>query len=130
MKKILVALIIGSTLFSCSNDDDSQHNSALIGTWVWTSSSGGIAGIEETPQSTGDTRIIEISANSIKRYRNGTLESQINYLINTSISIIYNDSYEMIIQENEFKFIFEITGSNLVLIEDCIDCFTHEYVKQ
>jgi hypothetical protein len=79
MKNYFLLLFIGITFLNCSNDDDNTQESQLAGTWNWVESSGGIDGRTETPNSTGNSMKIEISNNSIKRYLNGNLESELNY---------------------------------------------------
>lgn len=117
------------TILSCSqNDDDS--NTSLIGQWNWKGSSGGIAGTTETPQTRGENRKLEISTNSIKSYQNGTLNFQTKYSIEVHKSLIFNEPREMIIQENGFRQILNISGNTLILIGDCTDCFTSKYTKE
>jgi len=36
----------------------------------------------------------------------------------------------MIIQENGFRQILNLTGNRLILIGDCNDCFIDEYIKE
>jgi hypothetical protein len=129
MKNIILLTIIGMTILSCSQNDDNS-NKNLIGQWNWIGSSGGIAGTTENPQTTGENRKLEISTDSIKSYRNGTLNFQTKYWIEVRESLIFNEPREMIIQENGFRQILNISGNTLILIGDCNDCFTSEYTKE
>ena len=129
MKKILLMAIIGMITLSCSKDD-ANSNAKIIGKWKWEVSSGGIAGTTETPQSTGQSRKLEISADSIKSYVNGTLNFKTKYTIETRASLIFNEPRQMIIQENGFRQLFNLSENKLFLVGDCNDCFINEYIKE
>jgi hypothetical protein len=129
MKKIAFIILIGLTIFGCSSDNENS-NTNLIGIWNWTGSSGGIAGINETPESTGNTIKLEIMTTSIKSYLNGNLTAETSYTIETKESLLFNEAREMIISENGFRQIINLDGNNLTLIGDCNDCFTSGYEKE
>lgn len=129
VKNSILLAIIGMTILSCSQSDDIS-NTSLIGEWNWIGSTGGIAGITETPQTTGENRKLKISTDSIKSYQNGALNFQTKYSIEVDESLIFNETREMIIQENGFKQILNISENTLILIGDCNDCFTSEYKKE
>lgn len=128
MKNIILLIIIGMTILSCSKSEDTSYVN-LIGNWNWERSSGGISGTTETPQTTGQNRKLIISTDSIKSYLNGILNFKTKYTIETRESLIFNEPREMIIQENGFKQIFTLSGNKLILIGDCNDCFIDEYIR-
>ncbi len=123
MKKSLLLTLIGFTIWSCSNNDDNT-NISFLGNWNWISSSGGIAGITETPESTGDERKIEITTDSLKGYINGSLNFK------SKITIETNEPREVIVLENGFRIIVDFNDNNLLLIDECVDCFISEYSKE
>ena len=129
MRNIILLTIIGLTFISCSKEND-DIRSELIGKWTWIASSGGLAGTTETPQSTGKIRTLEISADSIKSFSNGTLYFKTAYTIETLESQIFNEPREMVIQENGLRQIIELKAAKLILIGDCFDCYTSEYIKE
>ena len=129
MKNFILLAIIGLTILGCSKDDDNSKIN-LIGNWNWERSSGGIAGTTESPQSTGQSRKLIISSDSIKGYLNGNLNFKTRYTIENGESLIFNEPREMIIQENGFRQILNLTGNRLILIGDCNDCFIDEYIKE
>ena len=129
MRNIIILIIIGLIILSCSKDDN-ETSADLTGKWNWILSSGGIAGTTETPQTSGENRKLEISIDTIKSYLNGILNFKTKYTIETRESIIFNETREMIIQENGFKQIFDFSGNKLILTGDCNDCFTSEYIKE
>ncbi len=128
MKKIIIICLFVFTFSSCSKEDDNL-NSNLIGTWNWIGSSGGIDGITETPESTGNQIILKISSDTIKNYINEDLKFISEYKIEIKESNIYNDNRRTIILENAPNKIIEITGDKLILIDDCNDCYMNEYIK-
>ncbi|WP_418263203.1 hypothetical protein [Flavobacterium faecale] len=75
MKKILL-FIVGFLMMGCSTDKNIPEYQNLYGQWNWLESTGGIAGMTLTPQSTGKTILLDISNTTIKKYENGKLESE------------------------------------------------------
>lgn len=131
MKKITCLFLIGFSLISCSTESTNFENSALIGRWKWVSSVGGIDGATSTPQSTGKSIKVEISNTKIKEYINGVLVFESYYLIHTGTSI-YGGEQELIIYENNSKESFYLTNNNnqLILKDECYDCYQKTYVKE
>jgi len=129
MKKLRLLTIIGIMVLSCSKSDDNQ-NLDLFGQWNWISSSGGITGTTQTPETTGEIRKLEISSHVIKSYLNGRLNSEIRYTIETRNSLLYNEPREMIVQNNDVLLIFDLNENELVLTGDCNDCFSSTYVRE
>lgn len=135
MKNYLILLFCGIVLMSCSKDDGKSiaaesSTAKLIGNWNWTASSGGIDGITHTPESTGNTILLEVSNNTVKKYVNGNLESERNYSTETGISIIFGEPKEMMIYESGINQTIVLTENNLVLYDECYDCFQNEYTKE
>lgn len=129
MKKLIFLLLAISLLIGCSRTDNDPADQ-IKGEWVWTGSSGGIAGTTETPESIQKEITLEISENSIKLFVNDTLESDRTYHIERRESEIYEDAREMIIYDNGSRQIFSMTGDQLILIGDCHDCVQSEYQRK
>lgn len=134
MKTTLFTLLLLFLLGSCSNEDtaNSMDNStgqeSLIGQWVWISTTGGILGGTETPESTGATRSLTITSTSIQNYFDGELISETDYTFETQTSLLFNESREMLIQTNGIRQIVELSNEQLILIGDCFDCVTSTYI--
>jgi hypothetical protein len=129
---ILITLIFIS--ISCSKNYKpviENRNIALTGKWGWTKSQGGISGGVQTPTSTNKIINLEISNDRIKFFENGNLLFDKSYTIETKQSI-YGGQKQMIVYEQNFKSAqsFEIIGTQLVLNDECYDCFTNEYSKR
>lgn len=130
MKHYLFLLCIGITLLGCSNDDDEIRDAELVGNWNWIEASGGIDGITETPKSTGNTILLEISNSTVKKYVNGNLESERNYSTEVRESLIFGESKNMIIYQNGINQTILLTEDNLTLYDECNDCYQNEYSRK
>lgn len=125
MKNYIFIIFFGITCLSCSKNDNTTN--LLVGTWNWVESSGGIDGRTETPISTGNSIKLEISKNSVKKYLNGNLVSELSYSIQFEK---YNGvQQEIIVYENQPDQIISLNGNYLTLFDKCPDCFQYEYIK-
>lgn len=118
-------------IWSCSGDNsDLGLNSSIVGNWIWVSSSGGIAGTTETPESTGNNRRLEITNDSTRTFLNGNLISSQKYTLETRESLLFSGVRTMMISEGGFRTIVEFDSGNLILIGDCFDCFSSVYKRE
>ena len=129
MKKLACLLLILFSISSCSTDTSDSENKAIIGKWNWVESSGGIAGITTTPQSTGKSIQLDISNTTVKRYMDGVLVYESSYSIQTGNSI-FGGEKKLIIYENDSKQSFVRTDSQLILNDECYDCYLNKYIKE
>lgn len=132
MKKYFFLFLASIVLISCSNDDDTTNISTsekILGVWNWDTSTGGIDGATHTPESTGSIQRLEVTAATMKRYYNNDLLSENSYTIETTTSYLFNEDLEMIIEENNRRFIIRFENDKLMLTGDCNDCYTSEYSK-
>ncbi|WPR71344.1 hypothetical protein SLW70_15630 [Flavobacterium sp. NG2] len=129
MKKIASFLLIGIFIICCSSDKNIPDHHSLLGNWNWIESTGGFAGVTLTPESTGNTIILQISNTTIKKYVNGKLESELKYTIEIGPSI-FGDKKPMIVYENDSKSSFELVDNQLILNEECNDCFQSKYLRK
>jgi len=133
MKTTYVLFFITIFLLGCSNDDNGNTPDTaqqLIGNWVWVQSTGGIAGVTNTPESTGNNRRIEITSTLVSNFLNGELQSESAYAITTEESMILEGTYEMLVYENDFKQSIVLNGNVLFLYDECNDCFMNEYRRE
>jgi len=128
MKKILILIVTTLPIFGCFNNDDLITNQ-IIGNWIWIQSSGGIDGRTETPESTQTTKKLEITKNLIRTYVNDTLKSEMGYRLEVGESIRGKNS-KLIIYKNGSKQSYEIFKKELILYDNCYDCFQHNYIKE
>jgi hypothetical protein len=129
MKNFFIILSLFLLNYSCDKDDLDIND--LNGKWVWLSSSGGISGETYTPESTGKIKIIEFTADSIFRsYQNDTLVVETKYHLIKSKSIYDQDTtYIITYDKQEINQSFSFDRQNLMLKDECFDCFESFYKK-
>ena len=127
LKSVLLIFVV-SLFVSCTSSEKVTQQK-LIGTWNWIGSSGGIDGRTETPESTGKSKRLEISSNTIKRYQNGDLVVTNTYTIQTRESIIFGEPREMLVYTENFSQVFELKQNELTLFDMCNDCFVSAYIR-
>ncbi len=109
---------------------DNSQKELLVGNWEWISSTGGIDGRTETPQSTGKNIKLSITKDSIKVYENSVLKQKNSYKISREKSVLDNKVKDIIIYNSGFRDSFMIDSQNqLHLIGDCFDCFGSSYKR-
>jgi len=112
--------------------DSNIDFSDLQGKWLWVSTTGGFAGLSTTPESTGNEVIIEFTKDHhFKKYVNQVAQ------VNDSCQVIMKKSIFSTDLTPQLKFIgedihqtIELKGNELVLKEECYDCYQHVYMKQ
>lgn len=122
---ILLALL--GTLFTACEKADLP--TTVVGEWEWTSSFGGFAPTEFTPQSEGYERNLTISETHYVHVQDGQETANEAYTFTTEE---YEDG--TIIEYLEFDgvkaFVVELVNSDsLVLWDTCADCFQHVYLR-
>jgi hypothetical protein len=104
--------------------------SMLYQRWEWVRSSGGIAGVVQTPQSEGYTRAIDFTENGFFTvYQDNAVVISSTYTIIRAESILDNREYDIIVFDNGLleSAIIQLSGDTLVLREEVFDGFTHTY---
>ena len=104
--------------------------SMLYHRWEWVQSSGGIAGVVQTPQSEGYTRAIAFTEEGVFTvYQDNAAIISSTYTIIRAESILDNQEYDMIVFENALleSAIIQLSGDTLILREEVFDGFTHTY---
>lgn len=120
---LLIALILA---VSCSKSDSHQ----LTGSWEWVSTTGGIAGITETPQSAGIQKTLRIDDEFMYYYENGDLVNQVAYKIIKAASLFSQGTVKQIEMEgSSIRQSFLAGDLTLVLKEEVYDGFQHTYIR-
>ena len=104
--------------------------SMLYHRWEWVQSSGGIAGVVQTPQSEGYTRAIDFTENGFFTvFQDNAVVISSTYTIIRAQSILDNQQYDMIVFDNTLleSAILQLSGDTLTLREEVFDGFTHTY---
>ena len=132
--KVTVLLIVLPMLVSCAsqNTESPNNDQNMTGTWVWISSSGGIAGTTNTPKTTGKNIDLKITTDSkYFIYTNGILSSQGTYNLETQNCIHdHTDKKVLIFSNDESMMIEKIDTFNLFLSDENFDGFTNSYTRK
>ena len=109
---------------------------ALFGTWSWIRSTGGIAGVTQTPQTEGYTRTLTFTApNQVTMARDGVVEVTTTFEF---VPLVDNGS---VVRSAQLVYAEPLTGwdeqwveltdpDHLVLTDPCCDGFTYEWSRQ
>jgi len=131
--KLILAVIAVFMMFSCNKENISSINSkSIIGDWNWISSTGGIAGLKYTPETTGEQRRITFDNDSVFRfYRNDTLKIESKYHLFKSPAIDGLESTILVKYDNSsISQYFTIqTDGVMILSDECMDCYWNEYKR-
>lgn len=114
-------------MISCSKEESSKENTELQGYWEWVSSTGGIAGITLTPESTKTRKSIYIGNDFISFYEGGRQRVD-TFVIQNKKSIYNHKEVPMLVFENYHKS-FEVKGDILELRDEVYDGFVHIYKR-
>jgi len=130
MKKYIFISIVFLFL-GCSNSEVPSLQSELLGEWQWIESSGGIAGVTHTPESTGEEHVLIFRSNTVKKYINNTLVSETNY----SIEQVDSSSGErvdlFVYDDGGIDRRIQLDGNYLILYDyNVSDGFQYEYQRK
>ena len=126
-KFILGLIIIIFIVAACRKENNETFNEKLNGKWIWVKSIGGFGGQTYTPQSTGETIIIEFMNDSIyKEYYNGNLS------LNTTFIIDSIDGVSLIKYKNKVpsSIIDHLDGIHLILRDYATDSYVSTYTRK
>lgn len=121
-KSIFLVLVL--LVISCGGSKD------LLGTWSWEETSGGITGGVENTETTSEIPALVITKDSIKEYEKGILMGARAYHVETRRSTRTGKYQKMIIYEDGgLPHFFKLQGQELILYEECQDCYQYKYIK-
>jgi hypothetical protein len=135
MKKTFFFLLLSSGLFltSCSSESSAVHfdSNNLIANWTLESSTGGIAGKTETPETSGITRkIVFTKEKRMIIYVNDAEVANYKYITKSGKSIYDNEEHLLIYAENSLLFVvLELNSNKLELGDNNYDGFVSTYKK-
>ena len=125
---LLIFALLGFSLCACEKTD--LPAKTMVGEWAWTSSFGGFAPTEFTPQSEGYERSLTISETHYIHVQDGqeTLNTEYNFTTEefedgTIIEYLEFDGVKALVVEL-------VNSDSLVLWDTCADCFQHTYLRQ
>jgi hypothetical protein len=128
-RAIILLFIVMIILLSCSKERTTSNLNSLNGKWKWIETSEGISGKKETPATTGKIINLQISEQSIKKYENGSLISDLPYTLKTNKSF-FGDVKQILVFDGIPSQSYKIEGNQLKFFEECNDCLIYKYVKE
>jgi hypothetical protein len=129
MKKTISILILLVVLSGCDKKE-LVPDRLFEGSWTWVSSTGGIDGRTETPETEGQERSVVFTKTHKRSYVNGELISDREYYLQRGGSLYEVGVVEILVYETGFKQSYVLEGNRLLLRDECNDCFQHEYLRQ
>ncbi|RYZ95557.1 MAG: hypothetical protein EOP47_25625 [Sphingobacteriaceae bacterium] len=104
----------------------------IYGKWHWVSSSGGIAGLTETPKTAGYTMGVDYNRNNVfRRYKNGDVINSAKFTIVKTKGVFGMDSTYVIkyTPDNFDHVVITAKRDSLVLTDNISDGYTTLYIK-
>jgi hypothetical protein len=134
----MIVVLLGAA--ACGSDptvpETADLPQALFGTWSWIRSTGGIAGVTQTPQTEGYTRTLTFTApNQMTLAKDGVVEVTTTFEF---VPLVDNGSA---VRSAQLVYAEPLTGwdeqwvevtesGDLVLSDPCCDGFTYEWRRQ
>ena len=105
-------------------------NVCIDGEWIWEESYGSIAGMTITPETEMLTRKLIIDEDTYQEYVNDSLilDTPYEYLKTDEIASFSQDSLVIKLGTGDWLAV-DRENDNLNLIEPCLDCWDHHYIK-
>ena len=103
----------------------------ILGQWVWDHSFGGIAGMEITPESTGQTRRLVFEEQHLLQFVNDSLRQSNEYYLALDKTIFSTDSVPVVYLDNVAVYPYYFENVNLLILNDnFVDGFAHYYRRE
>lgn len=126
MKRVLIIIgLLAILLVSCQKEEFRDTFSEIQGQWLWVESYGGVSGEHYTPSTEHINKSMTIQGYNLKYYENNFLKFQMRF------ELVLREPGQTIIRlADKTEYVIEWEGNTLVLVEPCIDCYEHYYVKK
>ena len=128
--KPTILLIASLIIVSSCHKDKTESSLTIEGRWQWVETYGGKGGITYTPESTGEERLLVITASTIETFVDGVKTNEDSYYIENG-DCMPGDNCRLIVYGNRsIDQEIQLNGSRLVLIDQAYDGFVKEYHRQ
>jgi hypothetical protein len=129
--KILFTTIVAmAALSGCGLSAGPAIEGDLAGTWTWVEASGGIAGVTNTPESTGTTMSLLIRPSGTVRLRRSGMPDR---TVAVELQALGDSAYEIRYAEPLFDFDTQVATlpeeDELVLTDPCCDGFVWRFQR-
>ena len=103
----------------------------ILGQWVWDHSFGGIAGMQITPESTGQTRRLIFEEQQLLQFVNDSLRQSNEYYLTTDVTVFSPELVPVVYLDGVAVFTYYFEHANLLILHDnFVDGFAHHYRKE
>jgi hypothetical protein len=127
---VIVFALFGLT--GCTKNTDNTTLTDLTGNWEWVKSSGGIAGVVQTPKTLGYTYHVTYTKDGryLQYDKDGKLAYDESYIVSQATSILDNKERNMVTLDSSTMFSFEIRNDSLFLYQEAYDGINVTFVKK
>ncbi|TBW28519.1 hypothetical protein [Gramella sp. KN1008] len=126
---LLFSIIISSCSINSGPEIKNLSEEELLGSWRLIKISGGFEGTTTEYDENDDKFVIEFRKEDFISSKNGKELEKTKYRIIMGKSIRTTEDVPLIIYETGKKQSFEFRNGNLILFDECYDCFQNEYVR-
>ena len=130
-RNVFALLTLSLVLTSCQKEVDCRQPAGIVGNWIWVESVGGFGGWTLTPETELRTSSLRIDLAHFSEFVNDTLVRQEGYHLGISDDpLLGSEEKTFIAFQSGGKQAFLLSDSELVLIDQCFDCFLHRYRRR
>lgn len=130
LEATLAAALVSGAALACSSSPTIPEARALVGRWEWVRATGGIAGVELTPESEGYTVELRFSATgTVEHLRNGAVQLRTSYRVLPATDSGEHPRvvYDAPVLGAEEQSIVEVGNGRLILLDPCCDRYRWEF---
>ena len=131
MKTLVVGFFVLLSIISSCEEQVINDSDSIVGSWDWIYSSGGIAGMIETPETTGNSKRLIFNDSLIYWIEKDTLQQLFHYSIQKEKTIFSTDLMpvlKIVEQSSPSKVIF-LKGDTLSLADNFPDGFIQTFLR-
>lgn len=126
-----VTPLVVASASACAQGTGPDSFDRILGRWDWVESSGGIAGVTQTPASTGHSMLLQfLPVGQVRLFEDGALVRTVTY---SALEDASGDFVDVAYNPPLMGFASQTatfpTDGELVLTDPCCDGFTYRYVR-
>lgn len=131
MRAFILLALVSASMFACKKENRVSSSDPIIGKWNLVLTTGGIAGIHQTPAQTGHTKSITFRTdNTYTTVMDGSVANN-NYYIRDEYSADYQKNVKMLYLNGTDKYIVNYVHDTLTIdMNAVVDGTTDWFVKE
>ena len=133
---MIVISVLMISVMGCQKKEDSTTitgtGTGLVGKWEWVSTTGGIAGVHQTPQKLGYTYWIAFTTDSLYQVfdKNSLMTSSNHFTVFNDISIFTTHIHQMLKSDNSIRSSFDVRNDSLFMYQEVMDGFDMVFIRK